>query len=55
MLEALAHDDTRKRFADLGHEIPTRELQTPQALFAHHKAEIDRWWPIIKAAGIKTQ
>ena len=45
----------RKRFADLGHEIPARELQSPQALFAHHKAELDRWWPVIKAAGIKAQ
>ena len=32
-----------------------RELQSPQALFAHHKAELDRWWPVIKAAGIKAQ
>ena len=52
---AFADPAVRKRFADLGHEIPARELQSPQALFAHHKAELDRWWPIIKAAGIKSQ
>jgi tripartite-type tricarboxylate transporter receptor subunit TctC len=52
---AFADPAVRKRFTDLGHEIPTRELLTPQALFAHHKAEIDRWWPIIKAANIKPQ
>lgn len=50
---AFADPAVRKRFADLGHEIPVREQQSPQALFAHHKAELDRWWPIIKAAGIK--
>jgi tripartite-type tricarboxylate transporter receptor subunit TctC len=55
VLAAFADPAVRKRFADLGHEIPTRELLSPEALFAHHKAEIDRWWPIIKAAGIKAQ
>lgn len=53
VLAAFADPAVRKRFADLGHEIPTPEQQSPQALFAHHKAEIERWWPIIKAAGIK--
>jgi tripartite-type tricarboxylate transporter receptor subunit TctC len=52
---AFADPAVRKRFADLGHALPPRELQSPQALFAHHKAELDRWWPIIKAAGIKAQ
>ena len=52
---AFADPAVRKRFADLGHEIPVRELQSPQALLAHHKAELDRWWPVIKGAGIKTQ
>ena len=32
-----------------------REQQTPEALGAHHKAEIEKWWPMIKAAGIKLQ
>jgi hypothetical protein len=40
---------------DLGHEIPAQEQQSPQALFTHHKAELDRWWPLIKGAGIKAQ
>ena len=36
-----------------GHDIPPREQQTPEALGAHHKAEIEKWWPMIKAANIK--
>jgi hypothetical protein len=45
----------RQRFSDLGQEIPVREQQTPEVLFAHHKAEIDKWWPMIKAAGLKAE
>jgi hypothetical protein len=41
------------RFADLGLEIPSREEQTPESLAALQKAEIEKWWPIIRAAGIK--
>ena len=52
---AFADPAVQKRFAELGHALPSREQQSPQALFAHHKAELDRWWPVIKAAGIKTQ
>ena len=40
------------RFRLLGHAIPPVDQQTPQALTKHHKAELDKWWPIIKAAGI---
>jgi tripartite-type tricarboxylate transporter receptor subunit TctC len=43
----------RQRITDLGQEILPRGEQTPEALAAHHKAETDKWWPIIKAAGIK--
>jgi tripartite-type tricarboxylate transporter receptor subunit TctC len=50
---AFADATVRKRFADLGHAIPSGDRLTPQALGAHHKAEIGRWWPVIKAAGIK--
>lgn len=52
-IEALADPAVRNRLADMGQEIPSREQQTPAALGAYHKAEIDKWWPIIKAAGIK--
>jgi tripartite-type tricarboxylate transporter receptor subunit TctC len=55
MLEALAHEETRRRFADLGIETPPREQQTPEALRAFQKAEAGKWWPIIKAANIKGQ
>ena len=44
-----------KRLDDLGQEIPPREQQTPQALGVFHRSEIDKWWPIIKAAGIKPE
>jgi tripartite-type tricarboxylate transporter receptor subunit TctC len=52
-VEALADPVVRRRFADLGADIPPREAQTPEALAALQTAEIERWWPIIKAAGIK--
>ncbi len=50
---ALADPAVRQRFADQGQEIPSPERQTPEALGAHQKAEIEKWWPMIKAAGIK--
>jgi tripartite-type tricarboxylate transporter receptor subunit TctC len=53
VVETLADANARARLAELGQEIPPREQQTPQALFAYHKAEIEKWWPIIKAANIK--
>jgi tripartite-type tricarboxylate transporter receptor subunit TctC len=43
----------RQRLIDLGQELPARERQTPEALAAYQKAEIEKWWPIVKAAGIK--
>ena len=52
--EAMADPAIRKQWVDLGQEMPSPEQQTPEALRAHHKAEIDKWWPIIKAAGIKS-
>ena len=55
IVDTLTDADVRKRFAELGQEIPTREEQTPQGLAAFHKAEIDKWWPLIKAAGIKAE
>ena len=53
--DALADPVVRRRFADMGQEIPTAEEQQPKALLDLQKAEIDRWWPIIKAAGIKAE
>ena len=52
-VEALADADVRARLATLGQEIFPREQQTPEALAAYHKAGIEKWWPIIKAANIK--
>jgi tripartite-type tricarboxylate transporter receptor subunit TctC len=53
VVETLADAGVRQRLAELGQEIPAREQQTPQALLAYHKAEIEKWWPVIKAANIK--
>jgi tripartite-type tricarboxylate transporter receptor subunit TctC len=51
-MEALADKDVRRRLEDLGQVIPPRERQTAEALGAYHKAEIEKWWPIIKSANI---
>ena len=47
--EAFADVAVRERFTRLGHTVPPREKLSPEALYAHHKAEIDKWWPVIKA------
>ena len=49
----LAEPNMRTRIAGLGQEIFPREQQTPEGLAAHQKAEIEKWWPIIKSANIK--
>jgi len=54
-VDALADPATQARLALTGQEIVPREQQTPAALGAHHKAEIEKWWPIIKASGIKPE
>jgi tripartite-type tricarboxylate transporter receptor subunit TctC len=54
-VEALAEPGVRQRLADLGQQIVPREEQTPEALAAFHKAETEKWWPIIKAAGIRAE
>jgi tripartite-type tricarboxylate transporter receptor subunit TctC len=55
VVEALANPIVRQRLSDLGNEPLSRELQTPEALGALQRAEIAKWWPIIKAAGIKAE
>jgi tripartite-type tricarboxylate transporter receptor subunit TctC len=51
--DALAAATVQQRYADQGQDIPPREQQTPEALAAQQKAEIEKWWPIVKAANIK--
>jgi tripartite-type tricarboxylate transporter receptor subunit TctC len=51
--DALADPTIRRRLAVLAIEVPPPEQLGPKPLAALHKAEIDKWWPIIKAAGIK--
>jgi tripartite-type tricarboxylate transporter receptor subunit TctC len=52
-MDALADASVRERLNQLGQDIPPPDQQTPQALGALQRAEIAKWWPIIKAAGIK--
>ena len=53
VMDALADPAVVRRLADLGQEIVPRDQQTPEALGAYQKAEIDKWWPIVKAANVK--
>jgi tripartite-type tricarboxylate transporter receptor subunit TctC len=55
MMHALADAKVQARFADLGLDVAPREKQTPEGLDAFHKGEVEKWWPIIKAAGIKVE
>jgi hypothetical protein len=50
---AVGDSSVRQRLADIGQEIFPHEQQTPEALAALQKVEIEKWWPIIKAANIK--
>jgi tripartite-type tricarboxylate transporter receptor subunit TctC len=53
MVQILADPAVRARFTELGLDVAAREQQTPEGLAAFHKAEVEKWWPIIKAANIK--
>jgi tripartite-type tricarboxylate transporter receptor subunit TctC len=53
--DALADPVVRKRFADVGQDIWPPAQQTPEALARQHRAEIEKWWPLIKSAGIKAE
>lgn len=53
VIKAFADPLVQKRFKEVGHTVPAKDKMTPEALYKHHKAETDKWWPIMKAAGIK--
>jgi tripartite-type tricarboxylate transporter receptor subunit TctC len=55
IVSALTDPAVRRRFTDLGHAIPPREQLSPDALAVYHKADIEKWWPIIKAANLKPE
>ena len=55
LVQALADPAVGTRLADLGLDMASREQQSPEGLAAFHKGEIEKWWPIIKAAGIKVE
>ena len=55
LVKTLADPVMRQKLVDLSQDIFPRDQQTPEALYAFHKAEIEKWWPIIKAANIKAQ
>jgi len=54
-VEALADPAVKARFTELGLDVAPREHQTPEGLAKFQQAEIDKWWPIIKEAGISAQ
>ena len=55
VVETLADTTVRARLADLGQQIFPREQQTPEGLAALQRADIAKWWPIIREAGIKAE
>jgi tripartite-type tricarboxylate transporter receptor subunit TctC len=54
-VNTLRDPNVRQKLEAQGFEIPPRERQTPEALGTYQKAEIEKWWPIIKAAGIQAE
>ncbi len=55
VVQALADPNVQQRLAEQGQDVWPRAQQTPEALAAHHKAETDKWWPIVKATGLKAE
>ena len=55
MTQVLADPTTKARFSELGLDVAAPAQQTPEGLAAFQKAEIEKWWPIIKGAGIKAE
>jgi tripartite-type tricarboxylate transporter receptor subunit TctC len=55
VVAALTDPAVRKRLTDLGSVLPPKDELTPEALAKLQRAEVDRWWPIIKAAKIKVE
>jgi len=55
IVQVLADPAVRTRFAELGLDVASREQQTPEGLAAFQKAEIEKWWPIIRAANVKPE
>jgi len=55
VVKALTDPNVTKRLTELGHDLLAREQTTPDALAAFHKTEIDKWWPLIKAANIRVE
>jgi tripartite-type tricarboxylate transporter receptor subunit TctC len=55
VVETLADPTVKQRLTDVGQDIVPREQQNPTALGTKQKAEIEKWWPVVKAAGIKGQ
>jgi tripartite-type tricarboxylate transporter receptor subunit TctC len=52
-MEAIADPTVRNRLSEFGLDVPPHDQQTPEALAVLHKSEIEKWWPIIKAASIR--
>jgi tripartite-type tricarboxylate transporter receptor subunit TctC len=52
---ALGDPTVSKRLADVGHDVFPADQRSPAALAAYHKAEIEKWWPIVRATGLKAQ
>jgi tripartite-type tricarboxylate transporter receptor subunit TctC len=55
VVAALADPGVRQRLADVGQEVWPPALQAPEALAAHHKAETEKWWPIIRASKLRAE